>query len=281
MFESIKVPDSYVINYYSPLNSSNNEVKGILSIPHSGEVIPPEFNQYLSGDLQAYNEDVDYKVSELIDIQALRKLGIGVVVANIHRVAVDLNRPEETAVLYWEENTKGVKIRVANMDVDKREMMLEKYHRSYYGFLSNLIREMEQKYQQRRISFVDLHSMPSRPTEYHLKLNPNQKTTRADFCISDLKGSTCVPEYINFVYDKLRAFSYKPAINDPYFGGNITKYFGYNGVGNFNTNTIQIEINRSLYMDEQKKSLNVGYANNLKINLTDSLSDLFTQFHQD
>ncbi|MBF0301038.1 MAG: N-formylglutamate amidohydrolase [Oligoflexia bacterium] len=283
MFESIRVPSSYVLDYYSPLKK---EAIGVISIPHSGEEVPKEFHQYLSGDVVAYNEDVDYKVGELIDIEMLRKLGVAIIISKIHRVAVDLNRPEETAVLFWEENTKGVKIRTSIVDAEKKEEMLQKYHRPYYSFLSSLLRELEQNNSNlsssttpiKRVSFVDLHSMPSHPTEYHLKLNPNQKMNRADFCISDLKGVTCVEEYINFIYEKLRNLSYKPVINDPYFGGNITKYFGYAGVGNFNTNTIQIEINRSIYMNEDKKTLNHGYANNLKNNLSNSLSELFTQF---
>ncbi len=52
-----------LFDFYSPMGP---HYRGLVSIPHSGEVVPPEFEEYLSGDTRAYKEDVDFKVNELV-----------------------------------------------------------------------------------------------------------------------------------------------------------------------------------------------------------------------
>ena len=80
-----------IFDFYAPLGS---KYLGLLSIPHSGETIPAEFEKFLSGDLKAYKEDVDFKVNELVDIRKLQEAGVAVLVAHVHRICVDLNRAE-------------------------------------------------------------------------------------------------------------------------------------------------------------------------------------------
>jgi N-formylglutamate amidohydrolase len=115
--------------------------------------------------------------------------------------------------------------------------------------------------------------MPSRPTEYHMKQNPNQKMHRPDFCISDRKGKTAKPDFINFFRDQLVLSGHESSLNDPYVGGYITEY-----VDQFRTNNIQIEINRSIYMDETTKTLISTKVEHLKPMLTDILIKGFETF---
>src|SRR3989338_8017675 len=86
---------------------SKNKLSVLISIPHSGTLIPEEFKQYLTEDITHLSQDVDYKVDELIYIEKLQSHGIGVIVALIHRICVDLNRAPENAVLFWINNTRG------------------------------------------------------------------------------------------------------------------------------------------------------------------------------
>ena len=63
------------------------------------------------------------------------------------------------------------------------------------------------------------------------------------------------------------------AVNDPYIGGYVTTF-----VDRFQTNNIQIEINRSIYMDEDSKQLNDEKVKKLKPHLTKSIiSGLVTE----
>ncbi len=259
-----------LFDYYAPLSK---EFIGILSIPHSGEVIPKEFEVYLSGQNSDYKEDVDYKVNELVDIESLQKAGIGVLVAHVHRICVDLNRAENNCVLFWKENTKGKKIVLKDPSIDEVNKFIQSYHRPYFEVLKSAIKELE-RLQNGPVSMIDLHSMPSKPTEYHLKQNPNQKSTRENFCLSDRKGKTCDKKFIDFFENSLNNAGFSVAINDPYVGGYVTEF-----VDTFRTNNIQIEINRSIYMDEITKELIPSKVNSLKPHLTQTLIDGFKFFY--
>lgn len=269
MFRLDHPQKSPIFDYYAPLGTS---YRGLLSIPHSGENIPKVFEEFLSGDLRAYKEDVDFKVNELVDIEALQKAGIAVLVAHVHRICVDLNRSEANCVLFWKDNTQGKKLVVKDPSPLETEKFIETFHRPYYEILKSSIQDLEKR-KGGPVSMVDLHSMPSRPTEYHMKQNPNQKTHRADFCVSDRKGKTCAPEFIGFFQEELTKKGFEAALNDPYVGGFVTEY-----VDQFRTNNIQIEINRSIYMDEVTKELVPSKVEHLKPRLTDVLIRGFEKF---
>ncbi len=269
MFQLDRPQKSPLFDYYAPLG---NQVRGLVSIPHSGEVIPPEFTAFLSGDERAYKEDVDYKVNELVDIRQLQEAGIAVLVAHVHRICVDLNRAESNCVLFWKDNTQGKKLVVKDPAPEEIERFIETYHRPYFEVLRSALRDLE-KHKQGQVSMIDLHSMPSTPTEYHMKQNPNQKTHRAEFCLSDRRGKTCAPGFIGFFTDRLRNLGHECAVNDPYIGGYVTEY-----VDQFRTNNIQIEINRGIYMDEATKSLIPEKASVVKEHLTQVLAEGFLRF---
>jgi N-formylglutamate amidohydrolase len=269
MFKFDHPQKSPLFDYHAPLGS---DFRGILSIPHSGETIPSEFLPYLSGDERAYKEDVDYKVNELVDIQELQKNGIAVLVAHVHRICVDLNRSEDLCVLNWKENTQGKKLVAVEPAPEVLQKFIETYHRPYYEILRSALRDLEKK-KQAPVSMVDLHSMPSAPTAYHLKQNPLQQTHRPDFCVSDRKGLTSAPEFIGFFQSSLEALGYEAYLNNPYVGGYITEY-----VNQFRTNNIQIEIKRAIYMDEVSKELVKAKAETVKAHLTKTLIEGFVKF---
>jgi N-formylglutamate amidohydrolase len=106
-----------------------------------------------------------------------------------------------------------------------------------------------------------------------MKQNPNQKNHRPDFCVSDRKGKTCRPEFIHYFQQELEKSGHESGVNDPYIGGYVTEY-----VDQFKTNNIQIEINRSIYMNEVSKELLPEKVKNLKPLLTDVLVRGFEHF---
>jgi N-formylglutamate deformylase len=271
MFDT-QVPHSHpLFTYYPPLDATT---VGIISIPHSGEDIPDEFKPYLCADLLTMREDVDYKVHELVDIEALQKNGVGVMVAHVHRVCVDLNRSEENCVMFWKENTKGVPLIGKSFSREEEEFFIRKFHKPFFEIYESLIRDFSRKLKV-RLPVVDLHSMPSKPTAYHMKQNPNQKTYRADFCVSDQHGKTCRPDFIDFFTQRLKTTGHSVAVNDPYIGGFVTTF-----VNRFETENIQIEINRAIYMDEEKKELLPHLLPKLKRDLTQVLIEGLTQFNR-
>ncbi|MFP5457336.1 MAG: N-formylglutamate amidohydrolase [Bacteriovoracia bacterium] len=269
MFESDAPAKNPLFTYHPSLL---DETRGILSIPHSGEDVPEEFRDFLCADLETMREDVDYKVDELVDIKKLQAAGIGVLVAHVHRVCVDLNRAEENCVLFWQQNTQGVKLVGKTPTELEKEAFIQHYHRPFFEVYASLIRDLE-----RRLSgpvpVVDLHSMPSAPTAYHMQQNPHQKSHRADFCVSDQRGKTCDPSFIRWFAQALNEKGHEVAVNDPYIGGYVTTF-----VDRFRTNNIQIEIKRGIYMDEKRKVLIPHLATALREKLTDVLCTGLTHF---
>lgn len=262
MFEADAPPNKPLFSYYPSLT---DKTVAVVSIPHSGEDVPDEFWPYLAAGLDVMREDVDFKVNELIDIEALQKAGIAVIVAHVHRVCVDLNRAPDQSVMFWKQNTKGVPLIIQDPDKAATKNFLRTYYSPFFEIYESILKDI---YRQRKspVPVVDLHSMPSAPTEYHMKQNPHQKTYRASFCVSDQHGKTCKPEYISWFASELKNEHYDVAVNDPYIGGYVTTF-----VNQFKTENIQIEIKRSIYMNEDTKMLVDEKVNLLKPHLTQTL----------
>ncbi len=248
-------------------------VKAILSIPHSGEDFPSEFKGYLTQDIRALQEDVDYKVHELVNIEELNNSGVAVLVSSIHRTCIDLNRSEDLAVIAWKKNSKGIQLEIKEMNSEFKEKLLDKYHKPYFYQLKSTIETLLET--QLKPVVIDLHSMPSRPTEYHLKVTPNQPRIRPHFCVSDIEGLSCSKEFIESMENELKSFTPEVTQNIPYYGGHITRWLNkeFPEIEN-----IQIEISRDIYMNETDKTLIKEKVDNLKPKLTQALINQFNKF---
>ena len=267
--------NSKIRNSLFELYPAQGQLKGILSIPHSGEELPEEFRQYLSSNTWDLMQDVDYKVHELVQIKDLQQAGITVIKSNIIRTAIDLNRDKESALLNWKKNSKGKQIVLKTPPEEIAESLTEKYYSPYYEMLKTLIYELQKKME--IASLVDLHSMPAKAEEYHLAINPHQDIKRPDFCLSDIEGQSCEKEFINFIANELRHSYSTVNINNPYFGGHVTRFLNAKYK---NLNNIQIEISRDLYMNEKDKTLLASEVQSLKKHLTKALIKLFETYYQ-
>ena len=272
MQDQILSTQNPIFNLYAPLNG---EFIGVLSIPHSGEIVPELFEEYLTSDVRARREDVDTAVDQLVDIKRLQENGIAVIVAHIQRVCVDLNRSPDLCVLNWKKNSHGIQLVTKEPSKELEEELIGKYHTPYFETLKSLIETLKIKTQ--KASFIDLHSMPSKPTAYHLSVTPNQALTRPDFCVSDIIGKSCEKDFIDFVCDKLSQHYPQVNQNDPYFGGFITRHTDALFP---DINNIQIEINRANYLDEKSKELIPEKANKMKNVLTEELLKTFKTFFE-
>ena len=71
--------------------------------------------------------------------------------------------------------------------------------------------------------------------------------SEADIVIGDNYGNSCDSPISEYIKKTLKDFGFKVYLNNPFSGGYISKnYRNFNE----NINTIQIEVKRSLYMDE-------------------------------
>jgi N-formylglutamate deformylase len=86
---------------------------------------------------------------------------------------------------------------------------------------------------------IDCHSMPSAP---------GQRSQRMpDVVLGDVHGTSCSLQITGFIETKLTRLGLRVRRNDPYAGGYITRHYGR---PRHNVHVLQIEMLRSLYMDE-------------------------------
>lgn len=128
---------------------------------------------------------------------------------------------------------------------------IDTYYRPYHKALETLIADTRRKFGYCVV--VDCHSMPS----VGGPLDPDAGRGRADFIIGDCFGSTCAPYITDAIERTISGFGYAVARNKPFAGGFTTRHYGQPRDG---VHTVQIEINRALYMDELNIRKNDNFA---------------------
>src|SRR5690606_35066284 len=91
-----------------------------------------------------------------------------------------------------------------------------------------------------------------------------------DFVLGDRFGASCAPAAPALVEHVLSAQGYVVARNAPYAGGHVAAAYGRPGDG---VHVLQIEINRSLYLDESRIARTDGF-DRLRGNLQTLVSEL-------
>lgn len=88
-------------------------------------------------------------------------------------------------------------------------------------------------------------------------MNDDAGEPRPDFVVSDLGGTTADPALTRWVADRLAALGHEVKVNDPYLGAELIRRHAAPARGR---HSLQIEIKRSLYMDETRVQRHAGYA---------------------
>ncbi len=113
---------------------------------------------------------------------------------------------------------------------------------------------------------VNCHSMASRGSD----ITPDGAAARADFVLGDRDGTTCSPGFTGAVARFLGAKGYDVRINDPYKGAEIVRR---HADPRARRHSLQIEINRALYMDEPTRERSGGFER-LQADLTELIGFL-------
>jgi len=80
---------------------------------------------------------------------------------------------------------------------------------------------------------------------------------RPQFVLGDRDGTSSAPEFTALVRDALVGFGYEVKVNDPYKGAELVRAYADPVAGR---HSLQIEISRALYMDEDGVERNSGFA---------------------
>jgi len=239
--------------------------------PHSGRVYPKNFLKQTQLDARTLRKSEDYFIDHIFS-PAAQALPAPLICARFPRAYVDVNRePYELDARLFQEplpdfaNKHTTRVAgglgtIARIVADGEEiyprpiplaLALERINRLYDPFHKALCDLLDAR--QARFGYavlIDCHSMPS------ISMAPTIDE-RPDIVLGDRFGASCDGDLSGFIKQSLQDMGYSVGKNQPYAGGFITEHYGtpING-----RHAIQIEINRGLYMNEQRLEPSLGYG---------------------
>jgi N-formylglutamate amidohydrolase len=125
---------------------------------------------------------------------------------------------------------------------------IETLYKPYHRALRRLINKVHQAYG--TVVVVDCHSMPSVGVS-------RDEPVRPDLVIGDRYGTSCAAILADLVEATMGELGYSVGRNKPYAGGFITEHYGNPASG---LHSIQLELNRAVYMDERRRERGPGFA---------------------
>lgn len=226
----------------------------IVEVPHAGLVVDPLSMATLAAPVRCLGQDADLYVDELY--ARAPELGATLLVAHESRYVCDLNRDERDIDagsvalaqgsahphgLIWRLTTDGKPALVAPLSNAEYQRRLDAYYRPYHATLSALIRRKVERFGY--VVVLAAHSMPSSGRVGHR----DPGTPRAQI-VPGSRGRTSAHGSVIDIPDVLAATRGWSVCHDqPYRGGFTTAHYGR---PKERVHLIQVELNRSLYMNE-------------------------------
>lgn len=239
----------------------------VFASAHSGRQYSADFIAASRLQLHALRRSEDSFVEELY--QAAPGLGAPMVVANFPRAYCDANREKWeldpamfTAPLPdWVNTTSarvgaglgtvarivasGETIYRGKLDFSEVQTRIAGFWQPFHDALKAEISTTSARFG--RCLLVDCHSMPG---------TSQGRLERADIILGDIHGTSCAPRIVGKVEERLISLGFRVRRNDPYAGGYITRHYGRPREG---VHALQIEICRTLYMDEPRLERLAGF----------------------
>ena len=153
--------------------------------------------------------------------------------------------------LVWRIVRSGVAMYTRKLQSAEVRARIDRYWRPYHDALADDLDAFHRTFG--AVWHVDCHSMPAVGDANA----DDPGRARADFVLGDRDGTTCAPDLTRAVAAALRDMGYDVAINDPYKGVELVRKHGRPAE---NRHSLQVEVNRRLYMDETTLWPNEGYA---------------------
>ncbi|WP_026620342.1 N-formylglutamate amidohydrolase [Ensifer sp. WSM1721] len=258
------------LEFFEILDPANQRIPFVFNSPHSGRHYPQSFLDQSRLDPHSIRRSEDHFVDELF--RSATFLGAPLLRAHFPRAFLDVNRePYELDPRMFEgalpAHANISSMRVAgglgtvprlvaeNMEiyrsrfpVEEALARIETIYKPYHATLRKLIARTHVRFGMSIL--IDCHSMPG---NVHLPGSGQ----RPDFIIGDRYGTSAAAELSRAAVDLLEGLGYAVARNKPYAGGFITEHYGRPTRG---LHALQIEINRSLYVDETTLAKKPGFA---------------------
>ncbi len=220
-----------------------NKLPVIISIPHSGNLVPQELSDRIILTENELFEDIDAYTCEIYNLnEKVEK----VILTKIARTFVDLNRaidelpPKNPYGLIKIFTAQRKQIYVTGKEPDNEliKILIDKYYKPYHDEIIKTINE------NKNIKIgLDCHSMdPTGPL-----IAPDTGKRRPLFCLSNLNHNSSSKDIIEkLAFCIQQSFNISQSdvlLNNPFSGGHIIKTYGGKPIP-----WIQIEINKVLYL---------------------------------
>lgn len=247
----------------------------VLDSPHSGVDYPDDFGH--ACDLATLRRAEDTHVEKLYDFAPA--LGVAWIEAHFPRSYLDANRDtteidtglfdapwphpvaSDPAVLskvrlgkglIWRCTDDGVPLYQRQLSVAEIEQRIARCWQPYHAAVA---RAIDAAHTRHGYSLhINCHSMPAVASS-HATDFPG--LVHADFVIGNRDGQTASPALIAWMGDWLREQGYSVALNHPYKGVELVRRYGEPAR---HRHSVQLEINRRLYMDEATLAVHDGFA---------------------
>ena len=254
----------------------------VLDSPHSGTVYPEDFRP--ACDIATLRRAEDTHVEKLYAFAP--EMGAAWIEAHFPRSYLDANRDTtelDTALLdgpwteplstdprvlskvrlgkglVWKLTDEGLPIYDRLLGVDEVRARIDNCWRPYHAAVAEAIDAAHARHGYS--IHINCHSMPA-VAGSHATDFPG--LAHADFVIGDRDGSTADPALSQKICEHLRARGYGVDYNHPYKGVELVRRHG-RPAGH--RHSIQVEVNRRLYMDEATLALDEAGAARLRQDL--------------
>ena len=231
----------------------------VFDSPHSGSNYPDDFNHVVP--MEKIRRAEDMYVDELFD--SAPNYGATLIAALFPRSYIDPNRsledldpellteswpgpirPGEKARLghglIWRLCPPDMNLYIEKLSPDIVRGRIDQYWQPYHDTLRVSLDHLYERFD--AVWHMNCHSMPSATRGPFLNGGG-----QADFVLGDRDGTTASAEFVHFVRDCLRDLGYSVKVNDPYKGVELVRAYSDPAKGR---HSLQVEINRALYMDE-------------------------------
>jgi N-formylglutamate deformylase len=257
-----------------PVRSLAGSTPLVLDSPHSGVDYPDDFGHACNP--QALRQAEDTHVEKLYDFAPA--MGTAWIEALFPRSYIDVNRntteidvalldgawpdPVETDPkalakvrlgkgLVWRMTDDGMPIYERRLSVQEVHSRIERCWRPYHDEVRAAIAAACARHGY--CIHLNCHSMPAIASAYSSDF---PGLAHADFVIGDRDGTTAAPELSRMIRVYVESLGYSVAYNHPYKGVELVRRYGD---PQRDRHSIQIEINRKLYMDERTLELHEGF----------------------
>lgn len=241
----------------------------VFSSPHSGRFYPDDLISRARLDRRALRASEDAFVDRLF--ATAPDWGAPLIAATMPRAYVDLNRgPEELdPAVVRDVQATGLNPRVAaglgviprivaegrpiyrgKIALEEARARIAAWHTPYHQKLEALMTEAAGRFG--HAILLDCHSMPTDA----LRAAPRVRGGRAEIVLGDRFGASAARPFMLEAAAAFEGAGFAVAMNAPFAGGHITQRYGRPAQG---WHAIQIEIDRGLYLDQERVEPGPGF----------------------